>query len=272
MRFSVRHDTVYRYEAPVSLAPHVLRLTPRAGIGRVLSRRLVILPEPLTLIEETDAHGNCLTRVEFGPATEFLSIESRFEVETAAPGMAGEDVVLPWRGAPEGLAPCLAQANPGAAVRSFAQEMVAAGGGRAPGFLDALTATLFARTDRRIRETGYAQSPEETLLRAQGACRDLAVLFIACCRLTGLPARFVSGYQARAESVDGKRHLHAWPEVWLPGGWLAFDPTHGTRVSDGHVALCAAPEQAATMPVEGGYYGAPTGTTLRFSVEIETTG
>ena len=81
------------------------------------------------------------------------------------------------------------------------------------------------------------------------------MLFLAACRSLGLPARFVSGYQAHAETPDGRRHLHAWAQARLPGlGWRGYDPTHGLAVADGHVALCAAPEQGATMPVEGGYW------------------
>ncbi|MCR8546631.1 transglutaminase family protein [Salipiger sp. P9] len=271
MRFSVRHETLYRYATPVTLAAHRLRLTPRGDGGRLLLRALVIEPEPAAIVEQEDAHGNVLTLVEFGGATDLLRIDSQFEMETQAPvPLAGGAVpLLPWALPDAALAPYLEQPDPGAAVRAFAQSMADVARGEAPVFLDKLTETLFARTDRRIRDTGYAQSPEDTLLRAVGACRDLAVLFIACCRLMGLPARFVSGYQARAESVDGKRHLHAWPEAFLPGiGWRGYDPTHGTRVSDGHVALCAAPGQAETMPVEGGYYGALTGSELSYRVEI----
>lgn len=68
--------------------------------------------------------------------------------------------------------------------------------------------------------------------------------------------------------MDGKRHLHAWPEVWIEGaGWRGYDPTHGARVTDGHVALCAAPGQAETMPLEGGYWGEAR-STLAYAIEI----
>lgn len=276
MRFSVRHETIYSYDRPVVLAPHRLRLTPRGDGGRVLSRGLVIAPEPAVMREVMDAFGNPLVLVEFGPgASDLLRIDSQFEIETREAGASGAGglPLLPWPCRSEAPGECLLGRDPGPEVRAFAGALAEAAGWQAMGFLDALTGTLYRRTERRIRQEGYAQSPQETLERAQGACRDLAVLFIACCRLMGLPARFVSGYQAQAESVDGQRHLHAWPEVWLAeAGWQGFDPTHGTRVRDGHVALCAAPEQGATMPVEGGYYGPPVAARLSYRVAVETSG
>ena len=88
-----------------------------------------------------------------------------------------------------------------------------------------------------------------------------------------MAGRFCSGYQAAADTPDGRRYLHAWPEIFLPGaGWRGWDPTHGISVGDGHVALCAAPDQAATMPVTGGYYfGDAITATLDFEVTIRTT-
>ena len=92
---------------------------------------------------------------------------------------------------------------------------------------------------------------------------------MAACHSLGIAARFVSGYQAHADTPDGRRHLHAWPEVFLPGfGWRGYDPTHGLAVADGHVALCAAPDQAATMPVEGGFYGDGVAGALEYDVQI----
>ena len=119
-------------------------------------------------------------------------------------------------------------------------------------FLDRLNETLFTQIGHDIRPEGPARPPEETLKLGHGACRDVTNLFLAACRSLGVPARFVSGYQAHADTPDGRRHLHAWPEAFVAGlGWRAYDPTHGLTVSDGHVALAAAPDQAGTMPVEG---------------------
>jgi transglutaminase-like putative cysteine protease len=95
------------------------------------------------------------------------------------------------------------------------------------------------------------------------------MVFLAACRAQGLAARFVSGYQARSKRVD--RHMHAWPEVYLPGGgWRGFDPTWGLAIADAHVALAAAPEPAGTMPVEGSFTGyARSRMSYHVKIEVE---
>lgn len=274
MRFSVCHETHYRYSAPVALAAHVLRLTPRAGKAARLKHSLIVDPVPSVRQDLTDRYGNLITRLEFGGFTDHLRIESRFDLETpATPAQAVAALPpLPW---PSSVSDAMADYVPSGdldeSVRDFANGVASESGWEAPGFLERLTQTLFTRTDRHIRPQGAAQSPAHTLASGKGACRDLAVLFMTACRSLGIPARFVSGYQVNADTPDGRRHLHAWAEVFLPGsGWHGYDPMHGLPVADGHVALCAAPDQAATMPVEGGFYGDGVTSTLDYAVRITT--
>jgi transglutaminase-like putative cysteine protease len=273
MRFSVRHETIYRYSAPVGLGDHLLRLTPRPE--GVAIRRMVIdvTPRPATWREARDVFGNTVTHLTFDGRTDLFRIESRFELETIerSPPVAVDVPSLPW--VPDGeaaTAPFVVDRGIDDEVRAFAFAVAAESGWGAEAFLERLTRTLFTRTDRHIRPDGHAQSAAHTLAVGRGACRDVTVLFMAAVRALGMPARFVSGYQARAETPDGRRHLHAWPEVFVPGaGWRGWDPTHGVAVGDGHVALSAAPDQIGTMPVEGGFYGDGVTSTLDYTVEIE---
>ena len=274
VRFHVEHESLYRYDVPIQLGAHVLRLTPRAGSVQLLSRRLTVEPQPTLWSEEVDSHGNPYTRVEFAGSTQSLLVRSEVTLDTFQP--PGLDQLLPplphsipefdefvaYRGA------CF---HP--SVQQFASSLSSDARYDPVQFLDLLTRTLFTRFDRHIRPSGDARQAHETLALGSGACRDLTVLFLDVCRCQRLAARFVSGYQAQAQTPDGQRHLHAWAEVFLPGiGWRAWDPTHGVRVTDGHVALCAAPHQAGTMPIEGGFFfqGPAVNSTLDHSVRIGT--
>ena len=274
MHFSVSHETQYRYSSPVMLAAHMLRLTPRGDKAIHLGHRLSIDPEPSARQDLTDGYGNRVTRLEFEGSTDHLFIESQFDLEISAPAAPGFLSLqpLPWPfGADDEMADYLPPEDHDASVRGFAAGLASESGWDALDFLERLNKTLFTRTDRHIRPQGAAQSPALTLATGRGACRDLTVLFMAACRSVGIPARFVSGYQAHADTPDGRRHLHAWAEVCLPGaGWQGFDPMHGLPVVDGHVALCAAPDQAGTMPLEGGFYGEGVTSALAYDIRIVT--
>ncbi len=274
MRFSVHHQTLYRYSAPVRLAEHVLRLNPRPEAGRMVTRTLSIDPTPIEREDTLDPFGNLVTRVAFDGLSTRFAIDSRFALEVA--GQAAPKIAtlppLPWPIDTDGPnAVYCACGDIEDTVRAFAGENASECGGDALAFLDRLNETLFVRIRHDIRAEGAARPAAATLALGHGACRDVTDLFLAACRSLGAPARFVSGYQAKADTPDGRRHLHAWPEAFAPGlGWLAYDPTHGVKVTDGHVGLCAAPGQAATMAVEGGFYGGAVTSTLDYQVEIET--
>lgn len=269
--WAIRHVTSYRYSVAVSLAPHLLRLTPRPDQVKITSRKLLISPNPEAISEELDGFGNACTYVQFAstPTTE-LRVESSFEAETIASTAVVTAPGLPWTVAEGELAP-FANAAQHPDVAAFARSLAAAVDYQPMAFLERLTRELYARTDRQLRLDGSAQSPEHTLASAHGACRDLAVLFLAACRSLGMAGHFVSGYQGQEKTPDGCRHLHAWAEIWIPGrGFVGWDPTHGVPVGSGHVALAAAPDQSPTMPIEGGYYfsGPSLTSTLDYTIEM----
>jgi transglutaminase-like putative cysteine protease len=276
MRWRIRHETVYEYSVPVVLAPHVLRLTPRPDRARVLHRDLEVAPSPLAAEDYTDEFGNRCTRVTFDPRpADLLRVRSELDLVTLDAPPLGELGLpaLPWPSPVDDWLAGFRQAvHPGAEVDAFARRMTQEAGAAPLTFLDHLCHTLHTTLDRQLRLDGAAQSPAETLARGQGACRDLAVLFLATCRAVGFAGRFVSGYQGSSETVDGPGHLHAWPEVFLPGAdWRGWDPMQGIRAGESHVALCAAPDQAGTMPLEGGYsFSGPTlRSTLRYDIHVQ---
>lgn len=284
MRFRVRHLTTYTYSEPVRLGPHRLRLRPRTGDGGELLRfALEIDPPPAGRSEGLDADGNSVTRVWFDGETTRLAVRSEFEFRTAAAAWAsGTDRVsgtdgltatagspalaaepMPWPGPYEPalrrrLAPWLADGDEAPAVQQLALQL-REGTRDVAEFLQRLNEWLHAGIERRIRDVGAPQAPEETLRLRRGACRDLAVLFAAVCRCQGLAARFVSGYQARGHDAapgERNRYMHAWAEVYLAGdGWRGFDPTHGKPVAEAHVALAAAAHPDDAAPLTGYYFG-----------------
>lgn len=57
-----------------------------------------------------------------------------------------------------------------------------------------------------------------------GDCGQHALLYIALCRLNGIPARWQSGWY----TFPGAKDIHDWTEIYLPPyGWVPVDPDMG---------------------------------------------
>ncbi len=155
-------------------------------------------------------------------------------------------------------------------ARELAEQLREASRGEVVPFLARLCEAICQRFKVVHREQGTPWPPATTIEQRQGACRDLAVLWIDICRSVGLAARFVSGYQQGDVDQD-KRFMHAWAEVYLPGaGWRGFDPTNGLAVTDRHITVAAAADPQHAAPVTATYRGNNVEAELYADVVIET--
>jgi transglutaminase-like putative cysteine protease len=277
MQFTIRHRTRYWYSRPVRLGPQQLRFHPRGdGAQRVIGHRLAVTPAPVGRNDHLDFEGNRLTQVWFEGETDHLDIEASMQVETLRNNaydfiLTPAAMALPIRYDPDALLAnaCLERTDPDDSVSAFAADLGFSVNRDTLSFLAELTRRLHADFSHMHRETGEPQRSAITLQRRSGACRDLAVLFVDCCRSEGIAARFASGYQ-KGDQQRERRDLHAWPEVYLPGaGWRGYDPTHGEAIADTHVTIAAAASPHNTMPVSGGFIGEGVTSRLEYSVEIQ---
>jgi len=278
MNLAVTHSTTYGYSIPVSLRPHVFRLRPRCdGTVRLLDYKLEIDPKPAALAECLDAETNSVTHAWFIGTTERLTVTSKFEVETLRINpfdylLASSAQMFPFSYSgdlPGGLACYCSRSGLESddTILNFAGEIAEAVDWRTLHFLTGLNDTIYRTCTRIIRESGGPQPPAVTLRERKGSCRDLAVLFIETCRAFGIAARFVSGYQKHGTD-PAKRHMHAWPEVFLPGGgWRGYDPTHGLAVADLHVAVAACWQPVGAAPISGAFCS--NGASSRMDVHVE---
>ncbi len=280
MRFLIQHRLHYRYGRPVFLEPHTVRLTPRQDPGqRLLRHSLQLGAEASGRSEVLDANGNSAVVLWFEDLREELELTVEMEVETLRhnpfdwiftdPAAAS----LPLRYAPEtadSLQPFLANDGIDPAVVAWAAEQAKAVDQGTAAFVMALADTIHHSFHHAGRPEGDPFEPAETLASRSGACRDTAMLYVAACRSQGLAARFVSGYSMHHPPEVSELELHAWAEVYLPGGgWRPYDPSLGLAVADGHVALATAPDHRLAAAVSGTYRGTGVDSRLDYLVTIK---
>ncbi len=275
MLWTVRHTTRYAYSAPVFLEPHVLRLTPCTDAAQRLTEfEMHISPQPAGRTENLDMDGNSSTRVWFEGQTQSLSIEVIATVETlrddpfaylwdgpqTLPVRYGEDLrEMMWAYSAERAL---------GELGALADEAAIEASGNAQTFPLTLAAAIHGRCRQVHREEGRPRAGAETLRLGEGSCRDMVQLFLEASRGKGFAGRFVSGYVAHDE--ENSRELHAWAELYLPGGgWRGFDPTTGLAVGAYHIALARGADALHAAPLSGSIRGSATAT-LSTSVNIET--
>jgi transglutaminase-like putative cysteine protease len=292
----IRHRTCYRYRRPVGFGEHRIMFRPRESYDQqVTLSRLLIDPEPIELRYVHDVFGNAVAVARFGDVrADMLSFESRVRLEHAPePVGAGDTAWIDGREArlataydPDEL-PDLARSiaprhpDPDGVLQGWVRRFVRppGSGSGATSALEALTAmsrAIRAEFDYAQRLYGAAQSPQATLAKMQGTCRDFAVLMIEAARSMGLAARFASGYVYDAQGVlpfsggrVGGGHTHAWARVYLPGlGWIDFDPTNGAVGAEDLVCVAVVCDPRQATPLSGAYLGAADDY-LGMEVEVE---
>jgi uncharacterized protein (DUF2126 family)/transglutaminase-like putative cysteine protease len=288
MKIALQHRTTYRFDRPIAIGPHVIRLRPAPHSRTPIEAySLTISPSDHFINWQQDPFGNHLARAVFPTKASELDITVGL--------VADMKVINPFDffiesyaetypfDYPDELAadlkPYLDLPAPG--LGPLVSEWVAASGappsdGRSTvEFLGALNAATYRDIAYSVRMEAGVQTPEETLTERIGSCRDTAWLLVTALRHCGLAARFVSGYLvqlapdqpdlagATAPTQDFT-DLHAWAEVYIPGaGWIGLDPTSALFAGEGHIPLAATPHPASAAAITGATE--PSVTTMEFA-------
>ncbi|WP_322470380.1 transglutaminase family protein [Hydrogenophaga sp. SNF1] len=268
---ALSHITHYRYDRLVRLGPQVVRLRPAPhSRTKVLSYSQRVEPATHFVNWQQDPFANHQARLVFPePTTEFkITIDLVVEMAVHNPFdffLEPQAEQFPFEYAEaqrRELAPYLA-AEPLTPRLAAYLAGIARDRRRTIDCLVEINQRLRRDIDYTIRMEPGVQTPEETLQRQRGSCRDSAWLLVQLLRHLGLAARFVSGYLIQlapdVKSIDGPSgperdftDLHAWCEVFLPGaGWIGLDPTSGLLAGEGHIPLACTPQPGSAAPVEG---------------------
>ena len=202
IRVAIRHKTVYSFDRPVSLSPHVFRLRPAVHSRTpIKAYALRIEPKNHFINWQQDPFGNILGRVVFTDKCQKLSVE----VEV----IADMTVINPFDFFVEDYAenypfkydaqtlkelqPYLELTEKGPLLLEWVKQFDKSKR-HINDFLVELNRAAFEAISYNIRMEVGIQSSEETLKIRSGSCRDSAWLLVQALRHMGLAARFVSGY------------------------------------------------------------------------------
>jgi transglutaminase-like putative cysteine protease len=269
---TIHHKTEYRYTHPVAFGEHRIMLRPRDGHDlRVLSGRLEIVPEPMSLRWIHDVFGNSVAIATFDERAETLSIVSTATVEHNPAeefALTADDPAYfyPFSYYDDEF-PDLVQfitpqyGDPNGELSAWARNYLDAEG-PTPTFniLSNMTHGIRNAFTYRKRHEHGTQHPLDTLQTRSGTCRDYALFMIEALRRLGIAARFVSGYLFipgdRAQGYVGGGSTHAWVQVYLPSaGWIEFDPTNGIVGTRDLVRVAVARDPRQAIPLHGTYLG-----------------
>ena len=243
---SIRHQTVYRYSAPLAYTIQQLRVTPRAEAHQHI--RSWTITNSGYRHAFTDAFGN--------PSHMLTITQAHSEVHIVAEGLIEVAPLDRGRLAEKGAFSPLVftvptrLADPTEPVAAFAAQYLR--GARTPNLLG-LAEAIGNAVAYEGGATVVTSTATEALLLKRGVCQDHAHLFLACCHAQGIPARYVSGYIDPGSTDHAQSH--AWVDVWVDepdfSGWVSIDVTHAKFASDRCCRLAVGRDYESAAPVRG---------------------
>jgi transglutaminase-like putative cysteine protease len=223
-RLRIQHTCEYRYSRNFGYNAQALRLTPRRDVSQHTFNWTIHAPG--RRVEQVDAHGN---------VTHLLTLEeSHRYIEVVVTGL----VEITWSEHPlphEGpLSPLAYLAS--TALTRVTPDLANLASASQP--QNGATWEWITRLGRAVRE----------LHPAEAASEELAHAFLACCRATGVPARYVSGYR----HIDEERADRiAWVDIWSAAqdGWIALDVDRVEPARSRHCRLAVGRDYLDAAPV-----------------------
>ncbi len=286
-RVNIRYAAQYLYPRAVSFSPHLLRLFPRSEPGRLVRSLRFTTNAGADVQFRRDALDNNVARVFLPEAAHALQLSLDCELDLRSEDafhflLDAHAAQFPFVYSSRELlrlAPYLAELPPAEIALPLEFWRPPAAGTGTVDLLMALVSALNREIRYETRDDGPALTPQETLLRGSGACRDTARLLRSVLYGLGLASRLVSGYlweprdgtPSEKKRADGA--FHAWTEVYLPGaGWLGLDGTNGV-FCDHHFIACAVGIDADDItPILGRFFASdPVIATMQATLEINET-
>ena len=249
---------------------------------------MLITPDADEYEESADSFGNRVVRIGVHHAHERLGVVGRCTVAVDVPSaqtidastVAWDDVAARLADARDELAvdiaPFVAATEATPALEALTEFTA---GVFIPGrpLVDAVRELSSRIHGSFLFDAGFSDvsTPLAAVIEARrGVCQDFAHLALACLRMQGLAARYVSGYietlpPPGQPKLTGTDASHAWVGVWVPDlGWLDADPTNDQVPPRRHVTVAWGRDYFDVTPVRGVVIGPAAGQSLDVGVDV----
>lgn len=274
MIYKVRHTTRYQYQSPVSLCHNIVfQLPADNALQKTESYEYRILPEPNFKAERRDFFNNKYIYFSVQKTHSELVVENNSKVTVKRPAWldvnpsktpAWEDVAASLKSVDAlndtrqfYLESPLVQFISG--VREYALQSFMP---RRP-IMEAMLDLNSRIYNDFIYTPGFTEvsTPLEDVFKyKKGVCQDFAHFGLACVRLLGLAAMYVSGYietipPKGKPKLVGSDASHAWMSLYIPEmGWVEFDSTNNLLVGEKHIRAATGRDFSDVVPLKGIVY------------------
>jgi len=247
MQLTIRHTTEYAYDEAVTYALQKVRLRPLSTALQDVTNWDMLVDGGRVEASYADHYGNHVDLVSADVDTRKMTLTAMGQVETRdAAGILGRVY---------GRAPlwhfqhATHQTKAGANIKALA-ETIDGQNTRLDG-LHALSAAILDTVPYETGKTDATTLAEEAVIAGKGVCQDHANIFVSAARLSGLSARYVSGYLMMNDRID-QDASHAWAEVHLENlGWVGFDVSNGVSPDERYVRLAIGRDAREAAPISG---------------------
>lgn len=251
MKLSVSHITRYNFDIPVRRLVQSHRLVPsRCANQRVISWEVNML-QATRGAAFRDGAGDWTETVSVQGPLDAFEIEVTGEVETT--DYAGILKDHREKVPPSAYLTPTARTWPSQPLREAAEETLSALDGK-PTLekAHALSTVTAERVEYMPGETEHYTTAAETFDLGKGVCQDQTHVLIALAQLSGIPARYVTGYLFSASEDHMSEASHAWAELYVEDlGWVGFDASNGVCPDDRYIRLGSGYDAQDASPIRG---------------------
>jgi transglutaminase-like putative cysteine protease len=294
MRLQITHETRYDYLPAVETAQHMAYLQPvNTRHQQLLSHSLQISPTPAQIRQTQDVFGNTRCFFSLQSPHTVLKVVAHSVVETRTRPIPLSRIS--WEQTRELFRYQSGGQFDAATEFVFASPFVPKQAEFAayarPSFTPGISVLAAAQDLMRRIHTDFIYESQSTqvntpalqaLAQRKGVCQDFAHIMIACLRVMGIPARYVSGYLLTQPApgtvkLTGSDASHAWAAVYVPDlppgeRWCDLDPTNNRAgwhsPGEDYVTLATGRDFADVSPIRGVIHGGASHT-LSVGVTVE---